>query len=94
MLQLLHGEVWKLQRHRGKAQEAVRVRGAPGGQRFVVDRDHVCSEVTVRPVPERVDADGLDIDALGVHLAEAAQADFADPRTAALVGACWATHEF
>ena len=70
------------------------MRGAPCGQRFVVDLDHVCSEVAFRPVPERVDADGLDIDALGVHLADAAQADFADPRTAALVGAGCATHEF
>jgi hypothetical protein len=93
MLELLHGKVRKLQRHRGKTQEAVRVRSTPFGQRFIVDLDDFRSDVAFRQVPERVDANRLDIDALFIHLAETAHADFADPRTTHLVGTWRSTHE-
>ena len=92
MLQLLHREIGRLQRQRGKTHKAVRMPCAQFRQRFVVDFHHFGGKVALKVIPMRVDADRLDIDALLVHFADADHADFADVRPA-LVGEFFA-HQF
>ena len=78
--ELLHGQVRILQGHRGKGHEAIRVRRAELGEPFVLDPDHLGRQVALRPVPRRVDAERLHVDALRVHLADAPGPDLVDAR--------------
>src|SRR5687767_2661475 len=71
MLELLHGEVRILERHRGKSDETLRVLRAHFGELVVLYPDYLGGEVALRPVPEGIDAQRLDIDALSVHVAYA-----------------------
>src|SRR4029453_2649704 len=55
------------------------------GEPLVLDLDHLGDQVALGPVPRRIDAERLHIDALGVHLADPPLADFADSRPAMVV---------
>ena len=68
MLDLLRREVGKLQRRRRKGDETVGMAGAELHQRFVLDADQLFGGIALGAVPERVDAERLDIDAGAVHL--------------------------
>ena len=57
---MLHG-------NRGQPHEAIGVRRAPRRQLFVLHRDQVAGQRPLRPVPERVDAQRLDVHSLLVH---------------------------
>src|ERR1700752_5055434 len=52
---------------------------------LVLDLDHLGDEVALRPVPPRVDAEGLHVDPLRVHLAEAPGSDLRDARASMVV---------
>ena len=60
-----------LQRHRGKGDKAVRVRGAGFRQLLVLDADHFFGHLTLGRVPERIDRQGLHVDGLRVHRGQA-----------------------
>ena len=67
-VQLLGRQIRMLQRDRRQPDEAIRMRRTPGRQFFVLQRDDLAGQVAIRPVPPRVDADRLNIDALLVHV--------------------------
>src|SRR5262249_7085109 len=68
---LLRSEVRKLQRRRRKADETIGMAGTELDQRLVLHFDQLFGRVALGAVPERVDAQRLDIDARLVHLREA-----------------------
>ena len=68
VLELLGGELRKLQRHRRVAQKAAGNRLAHLRELFTLDVEHPAREVAVRRVPERVDAEHLHVDAVLVHV--------------------------
>jgi hypothetical protein len=53
--ELLHREVRRLQRQRGKACEAVGFRGAEFGELLVLDLDYLSRQIAVAVVPVGVD---------------------------------------
>ena len=63
MLDLLGGEIGVLQRRRREGDEAVGMAGAELDQLLVLDPDQLGRGVALGAVPERVDAERLDIDA-------------------------------
>ena len=67
VFELLGGEIGKLQRHRRQPDESIGMRGAPGRERLVFDPDDLPRELAIRRVPERVDAQDLDVDSLLVQ---------------------------
>src|ERR1700730_10509963 len=71
VLDLLRSEVRKLQRRRREADETIRMTGTELGQRLVLHFDQLFGRVALGAVPERVDAQRLDIDARLVHVREA-----------------------
>ncbi len=71
VLELFDGEIRMLQGDRRKCDEPVGLRAADLRERLVLDPDELLRDVPVGRVPVRVDAEGLDIDALLVHRAEA-----------------------
>jgi len=71
VLDLLRGKVGELQRGGREGDEAVLVAGAELDQRFVLHLDQLFGGVALGAVPERIDAERLDIDARPVHLCEA-----------------------
>src|SRR5262245_9791391 len=77
VLELLHGEIRVLQRHRGKSDEAVGMRSAPLGEFLVIDLDDLGRKVPLRLVPERVDAQRLDVYSGFIHFGNAPRANFA-----------------
>ena len=66
--ELLGGQLGKLQRHRCERDEAVRVGRAHLRQLLILQVDQLGRQILVGRIPERVDADGLDVDAHLVHL--------------------------
>ena len=70
MLELLRGEVGKLEGHRGERDEAVGIARADLDEPFVVETHDFASGIAIGPVPERIDAERLHVDALRVHVAE------------------------
>jgi hypothetical protein len=62
------GEVGMLQGDSREGDEAVRCRGAEFGQLLILYLDQLGCRVAFGAVPKGVDAERLDIDALGVHL--------------------------
>src|SRR5215510_898907 len=71
VLDLLRSEVGKLQRRRREADETIGMTGTELDQRLVLHFDQLFSRVALGAVPERVDAQRLDIDARLVHVREA-----------------------
>src|SRR5262245_13213902 len=71
VLDLLRGQVGKLQRRRREADETIGVTGTELDQRLVLHFDQLFGRVALGAVPERVDAQRLDIDARLVHVREA-----------------------
>src|SRR5262245_11787024 len=71
VLDLLRSEVRKLQRRRREADETVGMTGTERGQRLVLHFDQLFGRVALGAVPERVDAQPLDIEARLVHVSEA-----------------------
>src|SRR6201997_38182 len=71
VLDLLRSEVRKLQRRRREADETIGMTGTELDQRLVLHLDQLFGHVALGAVPERVDAQRLDIDARLVHLREA-----------------------
>ena len=71
VLDLLRGEVRKLQRRRREANETIGMTGTELDQRLVLHFDQLFGRVALGAVPERVDAQRLDIDARLVHVREA-----------------------
>ena len=71
VLDLLRSEVGKLQRRRREADEAIGMTGTELDQRLVLHLDQLFGRVALGAVPERVDAQRLDIDARLVHVREA-----------------------
>ena len=69
-LQLLHGEVGKLQGQRGESPEPIRPRRAQLRQLLVIDLDDRGRRVAVLAVPERIDRQHLHVDRHRVHLLE------------------------
>ena len=69
--ELLHRQFRVLQRQRSKGDEAVRMFGAEFGEFFVLQLDNFGDQIALELVPRRVDTERLDVDALGVHRAEA-----------------------
>ena len=67
VFELLGREIGMLQRHRREADESIRVGGAERRQLLVLALDQLRGELAVDRVPERVDAEDLDVDALRVH---------------------------
>src|SRR5262244_847598 len=84
-LELLHREVRELERDRGERDEALRVLRAEAGERLVLDLDHLLDDIALGPIPRRVNAERLHVDALRVHLTDAALTDFADSGSAMVV---------
>ena len=66
-LELLHGEVGRLQGERGEGGEAVGLGGAELGQLLVLHLDDLAGEVAVAAVPEGIDRQHLHVDRLRVH---------------------------
>jgi hypothetical protein len=56
-----------LQRHRRERHKAVGLCRTEFSQFFVLDPDELARQVTLRRVPVGIDAERLDINALGVH---------------------------
>src|SRR6516225_751218 len=71
VLDLLRSEVGKLQRRRREADETIGTTGTELDQRLVLHLDQLFGHVALGAVPERVDAQRLDIDARLVHVREA-----------------------
>src|SRR5262245_41404047 len=71
VLDLLRSEVRKLQRRRREADETIGMTGTEVDERLVLHLDQLFSRVALGAVPERVDAQRLDIDARPVHVHEA-----------------------
>ena len=71
VLDLLRSEVRKLQRRRREADETIGMTGTELDQRLVLHFDQLFGRVALGAVPERVDAQRLDIDARLVHVREA-----------------------
>jgi hypothetical protein len=71
VLDLLRSEVRKLQRRRREGDETIAMTGTELDQRLVLHFDQLFGRVALGAVPERVDAQRLDIDARLVHLREA-----------------------
>ena len=72
VLELLGGEVGKLQRHRRVADEAARESLAHLATSFcALQVEDAAGEIAVGAVPERVDAERLDVDAVLVHVGDA-----------------------
>ena len=71
VLDLLRGEIGILQGGGRERDEAIRVGGAELDQRLVLDPDQLGRGVALGPVPVRIDAERLDVDALRVHRRDA-----------------------
>ena len=71
MFELLDGEIGKLQRHRGVAQETAGKGPAHLCDFFTLEIEHPARQIAVRSVPERVDAEHLDVDTVFVHIRNA-----------------------
>ena len=71
MFDLLRGKVGVLQRRGRVGHEALGVGGAELDQSFVLDPDQLCRGVATGAIPEGVDAERLDVDALAVHRRDA-----------------------
>src|SRR5439155_11644326 len=71
VLDLLRGEVGMLDGSGRKGDKAVGMTGAELRQRLVVEADQLGRGIALGAVPERVDAERLDIDAGTIHLGEA-----------------------
>ena len=72
LFELLGGEVGKLQRHRGVAQETAGQRTGTSLRAFSpLEIEHPARQIAVRSVPESVDAEHLDIDTVFVHIRNA-----------------------
>src|SRR5207247_7762310 len=68
--ELLGREVRKMQRHRREPDVSIGMRRTPRRELLVLDLDNLARELAVRRVPERVDAEDLDIDPLRVQRME------------------------
>ncbi len=68
---LLDREIRMLQRHGREGDEALLMRRAEFGELFVLNPDELRREVALGLVPERIDAERLDVDALRVHRLDA-----------------------
>src|SRR5215471_10121579 len=71
VFELLDRELRVLQSNRRKGDKTVGHRGAELCQLFILKLDQLGRSVAIGAVPERVDAERFDIDALGVHLGDA-----------------------
>ncbi len=60
-----------LHRGGGEGDKAVRMLGAQLRKLLVLRPDYLLGSVTVELVPDRIDAERLDVDALGIHLLDA-----------------------
>jgi hypothetical protein len=78
--QLLDREVRELKGDRGESDEPIRVCRAEFRESFVLDLDHLRRQVALSAVPLGVDAEGLHVDALRVHLADAPGPHLVDAR--------------
>ena len=67
MLELLRCELRKLQRHGGERDETVRVLAAKLRELLVVQAHDLARRVAIGLVPDRIDAERLDVDVLLVH---------------------------
>src|SRR6185312_11211600 len=65
--QLLDGKFGMLQRDRGEGDEALLMRGTEFGELLVLELDERRRDIALGLVPEGIDAESLDIDALRVH---------------------------
>jgi hypothetical protein len=70
VLELLRGEVGKLERDRGERDEAVRVLRADLDEPLVVETHHFRRGLAIGAVPEGIDAERLHVDPLRVHRPE------------------------
>ena len=71
VFELLDGQLRVLHGSGRESDEAIRMRRAQLGELLVLRFDEFFGEVAVGLVPERIDADRLDVDALRVHLLDA-----------------------
>ena len=71
LIELIGGEIRVLQRQRRHSHETVRILRDRGRDLFVLHGDHVAGERAFGRVPPRVDVDGLNVDALFVHVLQA-----------------------
>src|SRR5207245_2370496 len=62
--ELLHRQVGELERDRREGNETIGILRAEPGERFVLDLDHLGDDVAFGPIPRRVDAERLHVDAL------------------------------
>src|ERR1700736_48263 len=60
-----------LQSHTPQAHKTVRVSCTERCDFLILNLDDFASEVQIRPIPKRVDGDGLDIDSHLVHVGQA-----------------------
>jgi len=60
-----------LQRHGREGDEAIGLGGAQLGELLVLQLDDGLRDVAIRLVPERIDAQRFDVDALRIHVADA-----------------------
>ncbi|HEV7390940.1 MAG TPA: hypothetical protein VGO08_04800, partial [Burkholderiales bacterium] len=67
VIELLHGEIGKLKGERRKSNKSFRMRSADLGELLILNPDHLSRAITVKAVPDRVDAQGFHINALRIH---------------------------
>jgi hypothetical protein len=70
VLDLLRGEVGKLEADRSKRDEAVGIARANLYQPFVIETHDFRGSIAIGPIPERIDAERFHVDALHVHVAQ------------------------
>lgn len=67
LLKLLGRKVGMLQRHGGERGEPAGMRRAELRELFVLCRDQLAREIAIGAVPERIDAEDLEVDPLPIH---------------------------
>ena len=72
IVHLLHGQIRMLQGYCAQPDEAVRVQPAKLGDFFVLQLNNTRGQITICPIAvTREKADGLDVDAMSVHVLQA-----------------------